>query len=114
MHRRLVVATIITAAVSTAGSLGAPDAAFADRCQPEELVLDEGNSPLGQDGEDLRCPIMQNVVYDQVACDDTQFMTCVRSIDARGTVERQRDCFRYGFRVGALCNSVESKLPPTP
>ena len=111
--RRLVITAIVAAAVSTTGSLGAPEAALADRCQPEELVLGSGNSPVGGDENDPRCPIMQTALYDQVACDDTTFMRCVNTLSVVGTVNEQRDCFRYGFRVGALCNSVESQLPET-
>jgi hypothetical protein len=114
LMRRLVITAIVAAAMSTAGSLGAPDAALADRCQPEEFVLGQGNSPIGHDENDPRCPLMDVLFYDQVDCDSSKFMTCVNTLSATGTVARQRDCDRVSFTLKPACASVNEVVPAIP
>lgn len=112
--RRVASTALIALALVMVASLTGPEAALADRCQPEEIVLQMvpglPQSPLGPDESDPRCPVMQAVLYDNVACDQSKFLRCVNSINAAGTVERQRGyCYdRLGFRVGAL---VCSRIP---
>ena len=78
---RVVPVLLVLAALAWTVSLGTvAEPAHADRCQPEELVLGSGNSPLGSDSGDPRCPIMQAVVYDTVTCDDSTFMRCVNTL----------------------------------
>ncbi len=96
--RRIVLLLITLASLAYAVSLGAvAEPAMADRCQPEELVLGPGNSPLGHDDTDPRCPIMQAALYDQVSCDQTTFVKCVNSLSAAGTATMQRD------RIRSIC-----------
>ena len=105
---RLAVVTLFLAFALAAGGLAGPEQALADRCQPEEFVLED--SPLGPDETDPRCPVMQSVVYDSVVCDDTNFMSCVGSIDALATAGYQREkC--YDKLPFIIQNQVCGKLP---
>ena len=84
MSRRLITAAIITAAVSTGGSLGAPQAALAGSTSAESAQVD--CSALG-----FRLGAICQSVVD--------------------TVNEETDCSRFGFRIGAICQNVKNQLP---
>lgn len=70
----LVVAT--AAAVSPLGLAGTP--AHADRCEPEELVLGGGTSPIDERDHPL-CSVMLQYVYPMICADYTTAVSCTQT-----------------------------------
>jgi hypothetical protein len=116
VRRILSLALMLTALALALAGGPAADVAHADRCQPEELVLGPGNSPLGPDSGDPRCPVMQAVVYDQLVCDDTTLMKCLGSLDARATLDYQRAQRLAGVEgcVRGVLTAIDYYLQDTP
>lgn len=64
-------------------ALGAPTAASADRCQPEELL--QAGWQITPESDSPACVLMIDVVYPALACDATTLASCLQTFDPVAT-----------------------------
>lgn len=79
-RRAFLVAAL--AAVSAVPTLAAPQAAQADRCQPEELV---GLPAVTREDVNPACIVVSDVAYPALACDSVTLRQCLNTLDAVAT-----------------------------
>lgn len=76
---RASVLAVLLLAVVCAG-LATPSPAHADRCEPEELVLGPGNSPVDERDSPV-CVVMLTYVYPFICDDFTTAMRCSATVN---------------------------------
>lgn len=77
-RRQTAILLAFTMMLFLAWSTQAPPA-HADRCQPEELVLGPGNSPMDEEDSPV-CTVMLGIVYPALGCDSTTLVRCINSL----------------------------------
>lgn len=88
----LLLVTLASFAFLSAAS---PDAARADRCNPEELV---GQEPLiWPEDEGPVCDVMLGTVYPSLDCDASSMRQCLATLDAVGTAYKNDRCVPTSF-----------------
>ena len=75
--RKLLQALLLVGLVF-GGVVGTPQPAAADRCEPEELVLGAGTSPIDENDHPA-CVILLNYVYPFICRDTTTLLNCAFS-----------------------------------
>jgi hypothetical protein len=76
----MLLATLVSFVLLSAAS---PDAARADRCNPEELV---GQEPiLWPEDEGPVCDVMLGTVYPSLTCDSSTMRNCLTTLNAKHT-----------------------------
>lgn len=116
----LMVATGLTFVPMIATTAGP---AHADRCEPEELVLDAGTSPINENDNPV-CWATINYVYPFVCDNFTTAVTCAQSVSPNpgyrpGLVFFQPDpnrlyCGLYSFLIPNGGCAFEATPTPTP
>jgi hypothetical protein len=99
--------------------------AHADRCEPEELVLGPGTSPIDERDNPV-CFVLVNYTYGFVCDDPTTLNTCLQSVNPDPSyrpnpVFYQPDpnriyCNLYSFAVpgGSCTREADAPLPAAP
>lgn len=78
--KRLAAVVMATATLLVPLTLGASTPAYADRCEPEELVLGAGTSPIDERDSPV-CYVLLNYTYGFICNDFTTLNTCLQSRD---------------------------------
>lgn len=104
----VAVLVLLTASI-TAMSVRA-DHAYADRCQPEELITGSGTSPIPEDSSPV-CVVTDELLYPLVDCTST-LAECLMQVqqDPTGTATTVA---ANAPEIPTYLNNVATQLPPT-
>ncbi len=108
--RAAAVVALLLAAAATLLLGPAAQPAQADRCQPEEIVLGNGNSPMQEEDSPV-CWVMLPYVYPSLSCDRTSMMSCVNTLNAADTVKTQLNCVTDPIPHPDQCPLIDPVIP---
>lgn len=100
---RMAITLLAAVAIALIGVTTA-EPAYADRCEPEELVLGPGTSPIDERDHPL-CYVLINYVYPQVCDDYTTLATCLGSFNPQPSVPNYTPYNPDPYRI--YCNAFE-------